>query len=125
MIRGDVLIGLMGFFAGTVFVGAVGRWVAVIWEVARKEQEDGSRRFSLPMAAAVSAFHAGPWSILVVGFLAYQLAAEPWWSWFFGGGLVGVALFSVLIAMAVGRFRNGRPFNTIAKTHENSNRSAR
>ena len=106
MIGANVLIGFVGFFAGTVFVGAVARWIAVIWEVARKEQDDGSRRFSLPMAASVSAFHAGPWSILVVGFLAYQLAAEPWWSWFFGGGLIGVAYVSLVVAMAVRRSRN-------------------
>ena len=102
----NVLIGFVGFFAGTLFVGAIARWIAVILEVARKERGDGSRRISFPMVAAVSAFHAGPWSILIVGFLAYQLTSEPWWSWFFGGGLIGVAYVSLVIALAARRSRN-------------------
>ena len=102
----NFLIGFVGFFAGTIFCGAVARWLGVLWEVARKEQEDGSRRFSFSTAAAISAFHAGPWSILVVGFIAYQVAAEPWWPWFLGGALIGATYMSFIVALTLRRYRN-------------------
>ena len=76
------------------------RWAATVWEMARTQREDGSRKFSFGMAASVSAFTSGPWILLVVGFLAYQLRAKPWMPWFIGGAIVGVCfVVNMLLSM--------------------------
>ena len=94
------IIGSIGFFAGYMFLAAVLRWVAVVWEMARIPQPDGSRRFSLPMAASVSAFHSGPWMILASGVLVYFVHAEKWFPPFMvGAGLAAVVFASVVVQM--------------------------
>jgi len=95
-----LIVGFIGFFAGYMFLAAVLRWVAVVWETARTSQPDGSRRFSFPMAASVSAFHSGPWMILAVGVAVYFVHAESWFPPFIiGAGLAAIAFASVVVRL--------------------------
>src|SRR5436853_186787 len=91
------MVAIGGIFAGIAFVGAMARWVATVWEMARPEREDGSRRLSFGMAASVSVFTSGPWILLVVGFLAYQLREESWMPWFIGGAIIGTGFVANLL----------------------------
>ena len=91
-----------GYVAGVYLFNAMARWVATVWEVARSQREDGSRRFSPAMAASVSVFSSGPWTLVVVAAFAYYLREEPWWLWFIGGFIAG---FGMLVLLAASMFR--------------------
>ena len=81
---------------------ALARWIATVWEVAHSQREDGSRRFSLSMAASVSVFSSGPWTLVVVATITYYLREEPWWGWFIGGLVAGAGM---LVLLAASMFR--------------------
>lgn len=92
--------GFIGFFAGYMFLAAVLRWIAVVWETARTPQPDGSHRFSFPMAVSVSAFHSGPWMVLATGVLVYFVHAESWFPPFvIGAGLAALVFASVVVRL--------------------------
>jgi hypothetical protein len=89
-----------GYFAGVLLFNAMARWIATVWEVARSPREDGSRRLSPGMAAGISLFSSGPWTLAVVGAIAYYSREEPWWPWFMGGIAAGVGML-VLVSLSM------------------------
>jgi hypothetical protein len=99
-----------GYLAGVYLFNAMARWIATVWEVAHSQREDGSRRFSPGMAAGVSVFSSGPWTLVVVATIAYYLRGEPWWPWFIGGAVAGIGLLALLAASMFRRVKemNGK-----------------
>jgi hypothetical protein len=94
------IVGFIGFFAGYMFLTALLRWVAVVWETARLPRPDGPRNFSFAMAAAVSAFHSGPWMIVAAAVLVYFVHAEAWFRpVIVGAGRAAVAFASVVVRL--------------------------
>lgn len=97
-----------GYFAGVYLFNAMARWIATVWEVAQSQREDGSPRFSPSMAASVSRFSAGPWTLAVIGAIAYYSREEPWWLWFIGGIVAG---FGILVLVAAPMLRRVKEAN--------------
>ena len=100
-----------GFFAGVYLFNAMARWIGTVWEVARSQREDGSRRFSPSMAASVSLFSSGPWTLAVVVAIAYYTRGETWWLWFTGGIVAGFGMLVLVAAPMLRRVKEVRQRN--------------
>ena len=104
-----LIIAALGFALGIVAFGALMRWVALVYSAlgqGRTEAERSERPSPVVVAICQSLFHAGPWSVATVAFVAYCIRAEPWAPWLFGGFGAGFALFGITIIPIALRLRN-------------------
>ena len=82
----NVIIAAVGCALGPMAFSALLRWVALLFSAR-----------SVVLAVCQSIFHAGPWSVAVVAFFAYQVRDESWAPWFFGGFAASFLLFAIAV----------------------------
>jgi hypothetical protein len=93
-----MLVALVGFMCGPIAVAALARWIGFLylaWVQARSTPDRVAKRRAVILALCQSLFHAGPWSVAVAVFFAYQISSEPWAPWFFAGFGAGFLLMGV------------------------------
>jgi hypothetical protein len=104
-----LIIAAIGFFLGGAAFSALVRWVALVYSALsqdRTESERSERPSPVVVAICQSLFHAGPWSVATVAFVAYCIRAEPWAPWLFGGFGASFVLFGITIIPIALRLRN-------------------
>lgn len=109
----DFGLAYAGFFLGMFLFSSVVRWLGVIEVVLEKRWEyyGGHPVRCRPLAWALPAvllLHSGPWTLGVVGFLAWHVLAQPHaesCDWFFGGIAAGVGFMAFVVVVALLRWR--------------------
>ena len=85
---------LFGFVIGWYALSRVAFWVALCIDVVYVERRPWQ------LAVAMSTFHSGPWALIFVVLVAYNLHEQPWASWFFWALAGGFALYVLPLLMA-------------------------
>ena len=104
-----LIIAALGFALGAAAFSALFRWVAMVYfatSQARTESERSERPSPVVVAICQSLFHAGPWSVATVAFVAYCIRTEPWAPWLVGGFGASFLLFGITTAQIALRLRN-------------------
>src|SRR5207245_9321426 len=94
----SVAVAFAGFVIGAFLFARIGRWLGCIYEVG-KDQTEGAKGARLATAAFLS---SGPWLLIVVLVVGYNVASESWAIWAFGG-LFGAILFFSLLSVHLAR----------------------
>ena len=94
------LVAFLGFACGIGAFNGLVRWMAVIHS-ARQQVRQFSKEAPLSrivgLAFAQSVFHAGPYTLLTLVFVAYFVKGEAWTPWAFIGCGVGLGTMVLLV----------------------------
>ena len=107
----QIIVATAGFAVGPFAFAALTRWIALLLYApsqVRAASGQLSVRRAIVLALCQSLFHAGPWSVATVVFVAYQVRSESWAPWFFGGFGAGFVLMGVVTVPMLLRIWNGR-----------------
>ena len=97
-----------GWFAGSLAFLAIVRWAALIL-VARNQVrlaygEHAPWKRVIVLFVCQSFFHSGPWLVLTLGFIAYEVRSEPWAPWLelgFAASFIYLAALSGFAALRI------------------------
>ena len=102
------IIGLVaGFFVGNLAFASTARWLYVLWEILRAPQAPTERAAVASRLVVGTALSSGPWVLIILAVIAYQVSSEPWANWLFTGFAAAIVFFGFL-ALYIWRKRNKR-----------------
>ena len=106
-----LMVAAIGFGSGVMAFSALIRWIGLLWDAPNQVRATYGRsdnRRAVTLAISQSLFHAGPWSVATMGFIAYHIASEPWSRWLFVGFGASFVLMSIVAARFMLKRREAR-----------------
>jgi hypothetical protein len=107
-----LMVAAVGFLCGVMAFSALVRWIGLLFDApnqVRATYGHSDSRRALTLALCQSLFHAGPWSVATVGFIAYHVRSEPWAPWLFAGfGASFLLMGAVTVRFMLQLRRNSR-----------------